>query len=258
MTPIELTWGDTPLCETYGLRVASFSNDPPEVKTSVVSIPGGVDLDLTDSLTGHAAYENRTVEVTFFYDGRSSGSKPWDEVVTDLTSLLHGMRSEFKLSWDPGYTYTGRASVTSVEFVPRVSCLFTVSIDAEPWKVRQIRTTTVSAVGGIDVTCVSGSRPVHPLISCDWPVTVNWQGRQFVVPAGQTYRMADVTFGLGENHIWLSIYSWTTATWADVASKTWADLAGIEWAKVVVGESGGGGDFSGNGSVTLQWEEAYI
>ena len=255
----EVTWGDTPLCATYGLFVeyGSLSCPPPEPKLSIVSIPGGVDLDLTDAITGHAAYEMRTVAFTLYYDGR--GERTWQQVANDVTNLIHGADEDFELSWDPGYTYHGRASVTGVEFVAPASCRIRVEITAEPWKLRELHTTTVSAVGGVMVTCESGTRPVHPLISCDYPVTVNWRGSQFTVPAGQTYRLPLVTFGPGENELWLSVYSYRTARWSDVAGSTWDDVAGIRWASIVVqdGEADPG-EFPGNGSVTLQWEESYL
>lgn len=253
----DVVWDGTSLSE-LGFRVSSFSSDPPEPKLSIVSIPGGVDLDLTDSLTGHAAYENREMSVTLFYDGRGRDDT-WQEAVNRLANMLSGKRADFELSWDPGYTYTGRASVTDVEYVPQYYCTATVEITAEPWKLRELHTTTVSAVGGVMVTCESGTRPVHPLISCDYPVTVNWEGSQFTVPAGRTYRLPLVTFGPGENELWLSVYSYRTAKWSDVAGSTWDDVAGIRWASIVVqdGEADPG-EFPGNGSVTLQWEESYL
>lgn len=253
----DLKWGDTSL-GSLGWHVSSFSSDPPQPKLSIVSIPGGVDLDLTDALTGHAAYENREISVTLFYDGRGR-DETWQEAVNTLTNKLSGKRSEFELSWDPGFTYTGRASVTDVEYSPQYYCTATVEITAEPWKLRELHTETLSAAGGVTVECQSGRRPVHPLISCTWPVTVGWRGAEYVVPAGQTYRLADVTFSEGANELWLCTYRWRTATWADLAGVTWDDLAGIEWAKVVVGDDPDPSEGApGNVSVTLQWEESYL
>lgn len=255
----EVFWGGVPLCETYGLFVeyGSVSENPPKPKLSVVSIPGGEDIDLTDALTGHAAFESRTVSFSLYYDGR--GSRGWREVASEVANLMSGREADFELGWDPGYTYHGRVSNVGVEFVPRESCRIAVEITASPWRVLEVHTTTISAVGGVTVHCQGGRRPVHPLISCNYPVTVNWQGREFVVPSGQTYRMADVVFTEGDNAIWLNIYSFRTATWADVAGQTWASVAGTPWAKIVVAEGETGADeFTGDGSVTLQWEESYL
>lgn len=258
MTPaFEVTWGDVALCETYGLFVEAFEETPPAPKTYVVDVPGGQDIDLTEALMGHTAYSNRRLTLSLYYDGRTGDG--WAQVATDLKTLLHGMRSEFTLSWDPGYTYTGRAAVTAVQYLPRRSCRVTVEIDAEPWKLREVHTTTVSAVGGVTVHCQGGRRPVHPLITCSYPVTVDFEGVEFTVPAGQTYRMADVTLTEGDNAIWLNIYHFRTATWADVSGQTWASVAGTPWARIVVADGETGADeFEGDGSVTLQWREEYL
>ena len=256
MTPFEVTWGETPLLETYGLEIESFEETPPAPKTYVVDVPGGQDIDLTEALTGHTAYSNRRLTLSLLYWW---GERGFMEVATDLKTLLHGMRSEFTLSWDPGYTYTGRASVTALEFIPRNRFRMTVEIDAEPWKLREVHTTTVSAVGGVIVHCQGGRRPVHPLITCNYPVTVDFEGAEFTVPAGQTYRMADVTLTEGDNAIWLNIYHFRTATWADVSGQTWASVAGTPWARIVVADGETGADeFTGDGSVTLQWREEYL
>lgn len=256
MTPFEVTWGYTPLLETYGLELESFEETPPAPKTYVVDVPGGQDLDLTEALTGFTAYSNRKLTLSLMYWW---GERGFMEVATDLKTLLHGIKSDFTLSWDPGYTYTGRASVTALEFIPRNRFRMTVEIDAEPWKLKETHTTTVSAVGGVTVHCQGGRRPVHPLITCKSPVTVNFDGAQFVVPAGDTYRMADVTLTEGDNAIWLNIYSFRTATWSDVAGQTWASVAGIPWARIVVADGETGADeFTGDGSVTLTWREEYL
>lgn len=256
MTPaFEITWGETPLCETFGLFVEAFEETPPATKAHVVSIPGGRDIDLTDALTGFPAYSNRRLTLSLYYDGRTGDG--WAQVATDLKTLLHGMRSEFALSWDPGYTYVGRAEVTSVQYLPRRSCRVTVEIDAEPWKLREEHSTTFSAVGGATVHCQGGRRPVHPLVTCAYPVTVNFGGRSFVVPAGGPYRMVDVVLTEGDNEIWMSVYQSRPASWSDVAGLTWDDLSGTRWADVSVPDGDADG-FEGDGTVTLEWTEEYL
>ena len=247
----DFTWGEIPVCATYGAVLESAECPPPEPKLTTVSIPGGVDIDLTDALTGHAAYENRAVTLTLFFPDRDEANK--------ALNLIHGAEADFSLSWDPGYTYHGRASVTGHTEWPGQGVRLTVQIAASPWKLREVHTESVSAVGGAKVTCRSGRRPVHPLISCDYPVTVEWEGSRFTVPAGRTYRMAAVTFTEGDNEIWLSIYSYRPASWADLAGRTWADVGRYTWAGISVADGEQDpDDFIGDGTVILQWEEAYI
>lgn len=253
-----VVFGGVDLCDAYKcfIEYGTVKVDPPEAKTYTVTIPGGDDIDLTDAITGHAAFNNRTVEFGLYYDGR--GGLAWSEWLKEVSNALDGTRSDFTLSWDEGYTYSGRASVSGVEYLPPNGCRLTVTIDANPWKVKQTRTTTVSALNGVWVTCQSGRRPVHPLITAQSPVTVNWQGSQFVVPAGNTYRLADVTFSEGENKLYLSIYSTRAATWGDVASYTWQQLGGMTWGNIEVPDPSGGSTFTGNPNVTITWQEAYL
>lgn len=251
----EFWWGDAPVCAECGLVVTGYSEKPPSPKVCKVEVPGGCDLDLTDSLTGHAAYSNRTCSISLLALPRPGG---FAAARTSLKSVLHGRCSEFRLSWDPGFTYKGRASVTSEQWNASLSSgVFVVEIDASPWKSAGTRSITVSAVGGTMVTCQSGARPVHPLITCAYPTTVVFGGSQFTVPAGNTYRMNDVVFTEGDNEIWLNIHEWVTATWADLSGRKWSDLSAIPWAHVLV-DGGADDDFSGDGSVTLQWEEEYL
>lgn len=247
----DFTWGETPVCATYGAVLESAECPPPEPKLTIVSIPGGVDLDLTDALTGHAAYEDRTVTLTLFFPDRDDAHR--------ALNLLHGAEADFELSWDPGYTYHGRASVTGRTEWPGQGVRLTVKIDANPWKLREVHTKAVDAVGGAALTCVSGLRPVHPLVTSDYPVVVEWEGASITVPAGKTYRVTGITFGPGENELWLSVSRYRTASWADVASQTWDDVSHIRWAGIVVedGEAGPA-DFPGSGLVTVSWEEAYL
>lgn len=251
----EFWWGDVPVCAECGLAVTGYSETPPAPKVIKVEVPGGCDIDLTDALTGHAAYSDRVCTVKLVALPRAGG---FAATRTRLRSLLHGKRSEFRFSWDLGYTYVGRASVTSDEWhaVPDSGEL-EVKITASPWKSAGTRTKTVSAVGGAMVTCRSGARPVHPLITCAYPTTVVFGGAQFTVPAGSTYRMNDVVFTEGDNEIWLNIHEWVTATWADLSANKWSDLSAVPWAHVLV-DGGADDDFAGDGSVTLQWEEEYL
>lgn len=280
--PWEIVWDGTRLCETFGLFVEwdTVTIDPPAPKLSVVSIPGGVDLDLTDALTGHAAFENRRVSLSLVYDGYA-GDRDCREVALDLTNLLHGRRAAFSLSIDPGFTYEGRATVASVEYLGGNCCRIAVEIDASPWKLRERHVLEVYADGGVSVTCPSGRRPVHPLVKAEVPVVVEWEGTSVTVPAGAAYRLVGVTFSQGDNRLWLSTLRLRAARWSDLSGSAWADLASSAWGNVQVrAESALWSDLSGGtwadlasrswsavadggapdvgGLVTIEWEESYL
>lgn len=280
MTRMDLEWGGVSLRDEFGMRLSSFSCDPPSPKTVSVSIPGGVDLDLTDALTGHAAFENRRMTLEFFYDGRGR-AETWQEAANRLTNALSGIESDFALGWDPGYTYHGRASVTSVEHAPQFYATVTVEITASPWKLRERHVLEVYANGGVSVTCPSGRRPVHPLVRADVPVVVEWEGTSVTVPAGAAYRLVGVTFGQGDNRLWLSTLRLRAARWSDLSGSTWADLSSSTWGNVQVRADSAlwsdlsddtwadlashswsavadGGAPDVGGLVTIEWEESYL
>lgn len=256
----DVTWGETPLCGEYGLFVeyGSISCPPPSPKLSIVSIPGGVDLDLTDALTGHAAYELRTVSFALRYDGR--GERTWQEVANDVTNLLHGAESDFELSWDPGFTYHGRASVTGVTYIAPRSCRISVEITANPWKLREAHRETVSALGYAELDATCGTRPVHPVISCEYPVVVTLRGRSVTVPAGERYRVVGLTLLPGANELLLQMFSYEKARWSDVSHLTWEQLSGRRWGDLWVTDEPvtPEGGLPGSPDVTVEWEEYYL
>lgn len=254
----DLVWNGKSLRE-LGFRVSSFSSDPPEPKLTIVSIPGGVDLDLTDALTGHAAYENRDISVSLFYDGRGMG-ETWQEAVNKLSALLHGAEADFTLGWDPGHTYHGRAYVTDVEHSPQFYCTLTVQIAANPWKLRESHVETVSALGYAELVATCGTRPVHPVISCEYPVVVTLRGRSVTVPAGERYRVVGLTLLPGENELLLQMFSYEQATWADLSGMTWAELSGRRWGDLWVTDEPvtPEGGLPGSPDVTVEWEEYYL
>ena len=278
---MDLEWGGVSLRDEFGMRLSSFSCDPPSPKTVSVSIPGGVDLDLTDALTGHAAFENRRMTLEFFYDGRGR-SETWQDAVNRLTNAISGVESDFTLGWDPGYTYHGRASVTSVEHSPQFYATVAVEITASPWKLRELHALEVYASGGVSVTCRSGRRPVHPIVRSDVPVSVEWEGQSLTVPAGSGYRLVGVTFRQGDNRLWLSALRLGVARWSDLSGETWAGLGSATWGNVrVASDSAVWSDLSGEtwaslagrswayvagemagepegGSVRIEWEESYL
>lgn len=248
----ELTWGETPVCATYGALVESAECPPPAPKTTYVSIPGGVDLDLTDALTGHAAYENRTVTITLFLPDRDEAHK--------ALNLLHGAESDFELSWDPGYTYHGRASVTGRTEWPGQGVRLVVQITANPWKLREEHRETVSALGYAELDATCGTRPVHPVISCEYPVVVTLRGQSVTVPAGERYRVVGLTLLPGVNELLLQMFSYEQARWSDVSHLTWGQLSGRRWGDLWVTDEPvtPEGGLPGSPDVTVEWEEYYL
>lgn len=248
----EVSWGGTGLAASHNMLVVGFAETPPEPKTHVVEIPGGQDIDLTEALTGHVAYSNRTLTLTLLRPQGTGGD--FFEDMRRLMADVHGVRSELELSWEPGYTLVGRAEVTSWEHRGRGGGTVEVEFDCEPWRLKELHTVTVGAVNGTVIECRSGTRPVRPTVRADSPVTIEYEGTSTTVPAG-TWTLRDVVFHEGENRLYVLIWQSELATWADLAGVTWASLSGSTWSSLTVETEP---DFSGNAQVTVQWREEYL
>lgn len=206
-----------------------YELDPPEPKTYTVDVPGGNGvIDLTEALTGDVAYKNRHMVFDFicvFPDN-------FEEVKTAVSNFMHGRAFDFTLSWDPGYTYHGRFTVSAYSHTSvsggKIGDI-KVEVDANPYKLKERGVYRLNATGGHTFRLLSGRRPVRPVIECSEPCTVAWAGEEEIVPAG-TYRLNDVLFREGLNEIYINSRHVWFVTWDDLAgAHTWDSLAATTW-----------------------------
>ncbi|WP_288924165.1 hypothetical protein, partial [uncultured Bifidobacterium sp.] len=207
---------------------------PPEPKTYTVDIPGGDGvIDLTQSLTGDVAYKNRQQEFPFMVVNPDS----FERVKTDVSNFLHGKSFDYQMTMDPGYTYHGRFTVNEYSHAlyayPGLVGMFTVSVDADPYKLKGRMTYQLNATGGKMFRLESGRKPVHPVIECTQPCRVRWKDVVTVVPVG-TYRLNDVLFTDGFNEIYINSRELFNTSWADLGSDgiyamTWDSASSYRW-----------------------------
>ena len=222
---------------TYGALVSSVENDPPEPKTYTVSIPCGVDIDLTSALTGDVAYESRDQSFGLMFIGDSAVS-----MQRRFSNRIHGRAFDFQLTEDPGYTYRGRFEVENVKVQGRgASAVVTadLSVTADPYKLKEHCMYRLNATGGRWYRFESGRRPVHPVIECENACYVLVDGAEQLVPPG-SYRLNDVLFTEGFNRLYVNSRKLFFTTWADFAAKcaTWDDAKGMTWDELQVMNSG--------------------
>lgn len=117
-------WVDS---STLGLFPTRWYFPDPDVKTVLVDIPGrsGV-IDLTETLTGDAAFSNVSGEVAF----RVIDSSLFD--FAEFRKNYHGMRVKIRTDTDPNYYRVGRVTIIDDD---RQDVLrgFTVAMDADPY-----------------------------------------------------------------------------------------------------------------------------
>ena len=226
--------GGTDVCEAFGLVMLDSSTFGfPEPKTYTVDIPGGNGvIDLTEALTGDVAYERREQRMEFACEDAAD----WPRTLRLVSSMLHGRAFDYRLSFDPEYTYHGRFSVSSESYVGpwgKGTGHIIVKVDADPYKLKERCAYRLNATGGKLFRLESGRRPVHPTIECENVCWVTWGGETVVVPAG-TYVLRDVVFREGVNGIYVNSQRLWTETWADVGeggadAATWAGCAENTW-----------------------------
>lgn len=211
-----------------------YTLSPPELKTYTVDIPGGDGvIDLTQSLTGDVAYKNRQQTFTFMVVNPDS----FERVKTDVSNFLHGKEFDYQITMDPGYTYHGRFTVTEYDHTlysyPGLVGIFSIKIDADPYKLKGHMTYKLNATGGKMFRLESGRKPVHPVVECTQPCKVRWKNVIVQVPAG-TYRLNDVLFTQGYNEIYINSWTFYNITWGELGEgathqMTWDEAAAYRW-----------------------------
>lgn len=211
-----------------------YTLSPPEPKTYTVDIPGGDGvIDLTQSLTGDVAYKNRQQTFTFMVVNPDS----FERVKTDVSNFLHGKSFDYQITMDPGYTYHGRFTVTEYDHTlysyPGLVGIFSIKIDADPYKLKGHMTHKLNATGGKMFRLESGRKPVHPVVECTQPCKVRWKNVIVQVPAG-TYRLNDVLFTQGYNEIYINSWTFYNITWGELGEgaahqMTWDEATAYRW-----------------------------
>lgn len=214
-----------------------YTLEPPEPKTYTVDIPGGNGvIDLTEALTGDVAYKNRKQEFTFAV----IDVKNFEKVKTEVSNFLHGRAFDYTMTMDPGYTYHGRFSVDSYSHEAYANGLlgqFKVTVDANPYKLKEHCTYKLNATGGKLYRFESGRRPVHPTVECTEPcfITFGTNGEQ-LIPAG-TYRLNDILFKQGLNEVYLNTHKLYYVHWDEIGESgnyqmTWSDSHSYRWDEI--------------------------
>lgn len=208
--------GDSDLTMDFQMiLIDGFVLEPPEPKTYYIDIPGGNGvIDLTESLGGDVAYKNRHQTFTF----KLIYPKMFENIKTKLSNFLHGKYFNYRLTWDPGYTYKGRFTVESYSHVALAAGKLgeiVISVDADPYKYKPNQVFRINGVGGEEFLFNSGRKPVRPVIETTRSTIISWEGNTFRVGTG-TFRLNDVLFHEGINRLYINTYEIFSTTWNDI------------------------------------------
>ena len=212
------------MCAKFGMVMADgYTLTPPTPKTYMVDIPGGNGkIDLTESLLGDVAYDNRKMEFIFYI----IDIEDFEMIKTEISNYLHGKSFDYKITMDPEYTYHGRFTVTEYNHkaysnVRKVGAI-KISIDAKPFKHKKNQVYRIDAVGGTTVYLESSRERVRPKIETSGLLKVIYNGKLVRLPEG-TWTVNDIIFKDGPNEIYFNSYDVKNLTWGDIKTNniTW-------------------------------------
>lgn len=242
--------GGVDLSTRFGMLLSDgYKLDPPEPKTYVVDIPGGNGkLDLTDSLLGDTAYNNRKQEFEFYIINVEN----FERVKSQISNFLHGKSFDYEMTMDPDYIYTGRFTINGYSrkaYSTGITGIVKVTVDAKPFKRLPDKVYKVKAIGGQMVYLDSGRMRVRPVIESDGYLKVGYKGKIYTLTQG-TWRINDILFEQGVNEIYFNSYNIYNLTWKQLKDNavTWRNFKEkrlYEWYKS-----------NGDGSLVMKtWEE---
>lgn len=213
-----------------------YTLEPPEPKTYTVDIPGGDGvIDLTEALTGDTAYSNRKQEFTFYIIDMDD-EQTFEQRKTMVSNFLHGKAFDYQMTMDPGYTYHGRFTVKTYEHSALPSGILggiTITIDADPYKIKPQPAYNLNATGGKLFHLSSGRRPVHPTVQVDQ--TTKFRVGDTITSVGKgTYRLNDILLREGLNDVYINSHEIKTTYWDEIGPNgsmkhTWDDCKDMRW-----------------------------
>lgn len=198
--------------EEYNMLMREFSCEEAQPKTYEIDVAGrSGKLDYTESVSDDVAFDNYTMTFVLWNSWKTRNE--WARTRTALRNLFNGKRTTFTLSWDEGYTYTGRFSFTENTWGNNTSEI-TLTCDCEPYKTKGTQVIKANAFGGIKFEVASGRKPVCPIFEVRRPCFIYCNGAHAELPAGK-YKAREIFFHHGTNEIYLN----TSLDYADVKIK---------------------------------------
>lgn len=216
--------------------VDDFVLQPPEPKFYKIDIPGGNgEIDLTEALGGDVAFKNRKQQFVF----KAIYPNDFETMKTKISNFLHGRFFEYRLSWDVGYTYKGRFSVTSYSHIALAAGILgdiVIEVDADPYKYLEKQVYAINGAGGEKYYFPSGRKPVRPVVQTNRPTSIVWKGKTIRVGIG-TFRLNDVLFTEGINEIYFNTYQIFVTKWEDISEggdyeMTWNEAKEYTWDEI--------------------------
>lgn len=125
-------FNDHHTADDWGLILNAKSINPPDPKYVKIAVDGrDGDLNLSRALTGDIKFNNR--EATFAFIATEGTQAEREELLSEITNLLHGQELQIIEPDDLDHYLVGECSVQNV-FNDRAYASFTVVADCEPYR----------------------------------------------------------------------------------------------------------------------------
>lgn len=190
----------------YDWRLTLTAKDvtPAAPKTNYVSLDGASgSLDLTESLTGEVAYDDRTVTASFVTSEGTFADRV--RLLKDITAALHGRKVRIIEPDDPAHYFLGRFKIKAQE---QTQWQLKIDLEAtcDPWRYaidESVRTVAVSG-GLVDVVLTNGGvKTLCPVITVSGTVSITYNGVTTSLTAG-SYKITDLRLTSGANVVRVS------------------------------------------------------
>ena len=197
---IELILDGVNLYRTHRIVVESFKIGIPEPQLTTVEVPGrNGKLDMSEALTGHLTYNNRSIEIILGIIGS-------EEVIEQkrlvLLNLVNKPKCKIKFSHIQGY-FEGRCVVVDTS---REHGHYTIKLNCDCFPYRYLdnefsQTRTLNSTPTI-LSCLCLMMPVVPILETSSSATIKHKTSTFTVQKG--IHTLPILFKQGTNELTVS------------------------------------------------------
>ena len=190
----------------YDWRLILTNKDIPdaEPKTNLVKLDGmSGSLDLSESLTGEVAYDDRVISLTFWTDYGSRRDR--DTLLRTITTELHGKKIKVIEPDDSTHYYYGRVKVKS-KSNKLAYAEISLEITCEPWRFaieESVRRVDVMTSSASVVIHNSGVKTLCPTLTVSGSVNVEIDGLSTDLTTGE-YKITNLKLKTGVNIVKVS------------------------------------------------------
>lgn len=225
-----------PLCASLGLVVTSYDDGQPTPYTNLVDVPGrDGSLDLSEAVVGWPTYKDRTIKVTLAL-ADASDWRGLSSVASALRSMVHGRRVTLSVSWDPGHTYSGRASVSGVT-LHDLQEEIELTVVAGPYRDGGLTVLRISAAGGVTLRLPTGDAHVQPTVEVARKTVLSADGHDWTLQPG-SWKLDDFWLGPGYDTIAIDTTpEYSPVTWNSLGDVTLEQDAQLMWSAVAAGDT---------------------